>query len=246
MKQLTLVVVALGLASTVHAGNPDRAGSAGATQLLLNPWARSSGWGLANTASVRGVEAMYGNIAGLSLVNKTEVVFSNTQIPGAGLKVNSVGFGQKLGASGVLGVSATVLSVGDLEVTTYDNPEGGRGTFAPSLANIGLGYSKSFSNSIFGGLLVRVVSESTANIRSQGICFDAGIHYVTGPTDNVHFGISLKNVGPAMQFSGDGFAVQGLLLSGSDNLTLQQRSAKTEIPSMLNIGAAYDWNINDM
>ncbi|MEX1132453.1 MAG: hypothetical protein WEC15_04440, partial [Flavobacteriales bacterium] len=53
------------------AGNPDRAGSAGATQLLINPWARSSGWALANTSSVRGVEAMYGNIADLAYVNKT-------------------------------------------------------------------------------------------------------------------------------------------------------------------------------
>ena len=59
------------------AGNPDRAGAAGATQLLINPWARSAGWGLANSASIRGVEAMYGNVAGLAMVNKTEVLFTN-------------------------------------------------------------------------------------------------------------------------------------------------------------------------
>lgn len=228
------------------AGNPDRAGSAGATQLLLNPWARSNGWGLANTASLRGVEAMYGNIAGLSLVNRTEVAFSNMQLPGAGLSLNSVGLGQKLGASGVLGVTATVLSFGELEVTTYDVPEGGRGTFRPNMSNIGIAYSKSFSNSIFGGLLIRVVSESTSSVRSTGVCFDAGIHYVTGEKDNVHFGIALKNVGPAMSFSGDGLAVQGLLIAGSDQLTLEQRSGKSEIPSLLNIGAAYDWHLNEV
>lgn len=231
---------------TVRAGNPDRAGSAGATQLLLNPWARSSGWGLANSASVRGVEAMYGNIAGLSMVNKTELVFSNTRITDTGMSLNSVGFGQKLGTSGVLGVTATTFSFGELEVTTFDNPEGGRGGYRPTMANIGLAYSKSFSNSIFGGILIRVVSESTSNVRTSGICFDAGIHYVTGPTDNVHFGIALKNVGPAMQFSGDGLAVQGLLVSGSDQLTLEQRSGKFEIPSLLNIGAAYDWQVAEL
>lgn len=229
------------------AGNPDRAGSAGATQLLINPWARSSGWGLANTASVRGVEAMYGNVAGLSRVNKTEVLFSNTQwMSGSGVTINSVGVGQKLGASGVLGISATTMSFGEIEVTTVGVPEGGRGTFRPSMANIGISYSKSFSNSIHGGLLVRSVSEAISNVRASGICFDAGIHYVTGPLDNVHFGISLKNVGPAMQFSGDGLSVQGLLISGGDQLTLQQRSDRFEIPSMLTIGAAYDWHVNDM
>lgn len=241
-----LAALAMFCGGTAHAGNPDRAGSAGATQLLLNPWARSSGWGLANSASVRGVEAMYGNIAGLSRVNKTELVFSNTRVADTGMNVNSIGFGQKLGSSGVLGVTATTFSFGELEVTTYDNPEGGRGGYKPTMANIGLAYSKSFSNSIFGGILIRVVSEATSNVRTQGICFDAGIHYVTGPQDNMHFGIALKNVGPAMQFSGDGLAVQGLLVTGSDQLTLQQRSGKFEIPSLLNIGAAYDWNVNEM
>lgn len=229
------------------AGNPDRAGAAGATQLLINPWARSAGWGLANSASVRGVEAMYGNIAGLAMVNKTEVLFTSTRwLEGSGVKINSVGLGQKLGASGVLGITATTMSFGEIDVRTYDSPEGGLGTFRPTMANIGLSYAKSFSNSIHGGILVRMVSESIANVRTSGVCFDAGIHYVTGPTDNVHFGIALKNVGPSMAFKGDGLAVQGLLVQGSDQLTLEQRSADYEIPSMLNIGAAYDLNIGEM
>ncbi len=249
MKRTTVMLVALGVMASLPAvaGNPDRAGSAGATQLLINPWARSSGWGLANTASIRGVEAMFGNIAGMAHINKTEVLFSNTQwLSGSGVGINSVGVGQKLGASGVLGISATVMSFEEIEVTTYDIPEGGRGFFKPNMANIGLSYSKSFSNSIHGGLLVRMISESIANVRSSGVAFDAGIQYVTGPQDNVHFGIALKNVGPAMAFEGDGLAVQGLLLAGSDNLTLEQRSQAFEIPSLLNIGVAYDWHVNEM
>ena len=35
-------VTVLNPASTVLAGNNDRAGQAGATELLINPWARSS------------------------------------------------------------------------------------------------------------------------------------------------------------------------------------------------------------
>lgn len=242
-----LVAIAAFASTTVLAGNPDRAGSAGATQLLINPWTRSAGWGLANSASLRGVESMFGNVAGLAQVNRTEVVFSNTRwMSGSGVSINSIGLGQKLGSSGVLGITATTMSFGELEVTTYENPEGGRGTFSPTMANIGLAYAKSFSNSIHGGILVRMVSESIANVRTSGVCFDAGIHYVTGPQDNVHFGIALKNVGPAMSFSGDGLAVQGLLVTGSDQLTLEQRSGKFEIPSLLNIGASYDWNISEL
>jgi len=246
-KTVVTAVLAALIGMPAFAGNPDRAGSAGATQLLINPWARSSGWGLANSASLRGVEAMFGNVAGLSQVRKTEVVFSNTQwLSGSGVTINSVGVGQKVGASGVIGITATVMGFGDLEVTTYDTPEGGRGTFSPSLANIGLAYSKSFSNSIHGGILVRSISESISNVRSTGVAFDAGIHYVTGPKDNVHFGIALKNVGPAMRFSGDGLSVQGFLTTGSDQLTLEHRSASAELPSLLNIGFGYDYHVNDM
>lgn len=232
----------------VLAGNPDRAGSAGATQLLINPWARSSGWGLANSASVRGVEAMYGNIAGLAHVNRTEVVFANTRwLSGSGTTINSIGFAQKMGSSGVLGISATTLGFGDLPVTTVENPAGGRGNFSPTMANIGVSFGKSFSNSIHGGMLIRIISESIANVRTQGVCFDAGIQYVTGEKENVHFGIALKNVGPAMSYSGDGLSVQGLLADvDQQQLTLEQRSANFEIPSFLNIGAAYDWHLNDM
>ena len=231
--------------TVVLAGNPDRAGQAGGSQLLINPWARSSGWGLANSAALRGVESMYGNIAGLAHTNKTEITFTNTTwLSGSGVSINSIGLGQKMGESGVLGISATVLSFGDLPVTTDAQPEGGLGTYSPTMSNIGLAYAKSFSNSIYGGLLVRVASESIANVRATGVCFDAGIHYVTGETDNIKFGISLKNVGPAMRFSGDGLGVQGLVTSGSDELTLQMRSERFELPSMLVIGGAYDIHIN--
>lgn len=235
------------LAGGAMAGNPDRAGSAGATQLLVNPWARSNGWSLANSATLQGAEGMFGNVAGLAHVRKTELLFSSTRwLEGSGVKINAVGFGQKLGESGVLGISATTFSFGDLPVTTVDQPEGGLGTFSPTQANIGLAYSKAFSNSIYGGLLVRVVSESIANVRTSGVCFDAGIQYVTGPTDNIHFGIALKNVGPAMSFSGDGLAVQGLLVGGTQTLTMEQRSADFELPSQMNIGAAYDLNISEL
>ncbi len=243
---LTLATAAL-MSGVLTAGNPDRAGSAGATQLLINPWSRSSGWALANTSSVRGVEAMFGNIAGLAHTRKTEILFSNsTWLEGSGVKINSVGLGQKLGESGVLGISAMTMNYGDLPVTTVDQPEGGLGTFRPSTSNIGLSYAKEFSNSIYGGLLFRVVSESIANVRTQGIAFDAGIQYVTGPTDNVHFGIALKNVGPPMRFTGDGLAVQGLIDGSNEQLTLEQRSEKFELPSQLNIGMAYDLNFGEL
>lgn len=230
----------------VFAGNPDRAGSAGASQLLINPWSRSSGWALANTAALRGVEGLYGNVAGLAMTRKTEVMFSSTRwLEGSGVNINAVGLAQKVGATGALGISVMTMGFGDLPVTTVEQPEGGLGTFRPNMSNIGLAYSKGFSNSIYGGMLVRLVSESIANVRASGVCFDAGINYVTGERDHVRFGIALKNVGPPMRFSGDGMTVQGILVTGSDQISLEQRSQKFELPSMLSIGGAYDFKLGE-
>src|SRR5512146_317174 len=55
----------------VKAGNRDRSGSAGAGELLINPWARSTGWGGVNTANVHGLEAIFGNVAGTAFTKGT-------------------------------------------------------------------------------------------------------------------------------------------------------------------------------
>ena len=66
--------------------------------------------------------------------------------------------------------------------------------------NISISYAKAFSNSIYGGVSFKIISESISDISAEGVAIDAGIQYVTGKTDNIHFGIALKNVGPTMRF----------------------------------------------
>ena len=61
---------------TAQAGNEDRVGSAGASQLLVNPWARSSAIGDASYANSNGLEATYMNIAGLAFTDKTQLKYN--------------------------------------------------------------------------------------------------------------------------------------------------------------------------
>jgi hypothetical protein len=244
---ITLFVALLTSSLTVFGGNPDRAGEAGASQLLINPWTRSVGFGGANTASVVGLEAMSMNIAGLAFTKKTEVLVNHKRwLVGSEISINSFGFSQRLGETGVMGVSIMSMNFGDIDITTVNNPEGGIGTFAPKYLNLDFGYAKSFSNSIYGGLSVKIISESIANVSNKGFAFDAGIRYVTGENDQIKFGIALKNVGPTMQASGDGLS----FIETNDNAgfdissTKNHRSAPFQLPSLLNIGASYDFFIS--
>lgn len=229
------------------AGNKDRTGQAGASELLINPWARSSGWGGANIAHVRGLESLYGNVAGTAHTKATELIFSHTVwLKGSEIDINTFGLTQKVGESGVIGLGIMSMNFGDIPITTEDLPEGGIGNFTPSYMNINISYSKAFSSSIYGGINLKIVSEVISDVSAQGIAIDAGIQYVTGPQDNIRFGITLRNVGPTMSFNGDGLSIRSLLPGQESYFTLEQRSAAFELPTQLAMGASYDFLMGDM
>ena len=92
---------------------------------------------------------------------------------------------------------------------------------------------------------MRIVSESISNVKASGVCFDAGIRYVTGEDDRIRFGIALRNVGAPMRYSGDGLTVTGTPQGSAGSLTMMQRSERYELPSLVNIGIAYDIVKND-
>ena len=247
-KSFGYIVLSLALllgvsAPKAFAGNEDRSGQAGAPELLINPWAASAGWGNAGMSFVKGVEAMYGNVAGLSAIRSLDVNFSHTDwLKGSEVKVSSFGLAVRVGESSVLGLSFFSLNPGTIEETTTDNPDGGIGTFKPNLMNINVAFAKSFSNSISGGFNLKIISESISNMSAVGVAIDAGIQYVTGPFDNVHFGITLKNIGPTMTMSGDGLSFKSYFYPNSSlQWTVIQRADQFELPTQLSIAAAYDF-----
>jgi hypothetical protein len=225
---------------SVQAGNKDRTGQAGATELLINPWARSSGIASAGVAAVRGIEAQAINVAGLAFTQKTEIVFARTAwLVGTGSNLNAFGLSQKIGSSSVLGLGFTSMGFGEIMRTNPDNPEGGLGTFSPRFLNINISYAKEFSNSIYGGINLKVINQSISNLSATGVAIDAGVQYVTGKRKELKFGISLRNIGTPIKYSGDGLSSRATMPIGT-SLTIEQRSARFELPSQLNIGGAYD------
>jgi len=242
---LIFLIVLLAAPSTTFAGNPDRQGEAGAPELMMNPWARSAGLHSMTTAFVSGVEAMRINIAGLSRINKTELVAGYANyLDGTGISMNALGLSQKMGENGAFGISIMSLDFGDIPVTTTTQPDGTGTTFSPSWFNIGFGYSHTFENKVSVGILFRGVFESTSDISASGIGIDAGVQYVTGPKDNFKFGIAIRNVGTRLKFGGEALSQQ-VVRSTNDNpdgtnITVRVRVEDFELPSLLNMGISYD------
>ena len=247
-KLVPVILTALLMLCSVNAnaGNEQRSGQAGATELLINPWARSSGWGGINTASVQGLEATFMNVAGLAGTVNTELVFSSTSWL-FDMQVNAVGFSKSLADDAVLGLAITSIGFGDINITTSEAPEGTGTTYSPTMMNIGLSYAKKFTDNISGGATVRMIAESTPDMKASAISLDAGIQYVAGSDRQIKFGVSLKNVGPKMKYEGDG---NGVRLTNTEahgaeySQSFEFKSDAFELPSSLNIGGAYDFTID--
>jgi len=240
-----LLVLSLATSGMILAGNNERAGQAGASELLINPWSRSSGMGNSGTAFVRGLEALNLNVAGLSGVRKLEINYSHRNwLNHADVDINSFGLASHVGESGVFALSFTAMSFGDIVRTTVAEPEGGQGTYSPLYFNLAIAYAKQFSDRISGGLTFRVIHEEISNVQANGMALDAGVNYTTGINDEIKFGIALMNVGPAMTYRGSGLTTTGEIPESGSPITQEQRSQRFELPSLLNIGLSYDYLIN--
>lgn len=244
---LAIMIVAVMIPFGSYAGNKDRSGEAGASELLINPWAKSSGWNAVNVANAFGLESMFSNVAGLAFTDNTEISFNHTQwLKGSGIGIYNAGLAQRVGPGSVIGATFMTMSFGDILQTKIKQPEGGIGNFSPKYLVISVAYAKAFSNSIYGGITLKVISEAISNLSAQGVALDAGIQYVTGPTENIKFGITLKNIGPTMSYSGDGLSIQSFLPGNSNQFTMNGRSAPFEIPTQLQIGGSYKLDIDEI
>lgn len=239
----------LASSNLVIAGNIDRAGTAGAQQLLINPWARSSGMGNTSASYITGIEATYFNIAGLAHTRATELIFSRMNYV-AGITSNSLGFSQNM-KKGVLGLSINNFSSGDIIRTTIDQPDGGLGTYSVQFLDLGLSYAKKFSEQISGGMMAKIISQGTADAKASGLAIDAGVQYRTSLNKNdkvkgqdFKIGISVRNIGPDITFRGDALSLRAIPDNGGYSSTVEQRSAGANLPSLVNIAASYDFRLD--
>lgn len=248
MKKILVQGLLLASAVGVYAGNPDRRGEAGALELNMNGYGRTAGlWGL-NAASIKGLEAERLNPAGLAYTRNTEVIAAySSWLSGSGVSLIQAGLATRI-KSNAIAISINAVNFGSIERTTTSMPEGGIGQFKPTFFNLGVSYAKNFSlgstaltgdNVITGGVTVRFLSEAIDGISSAGFAFDAGLQYTTGKKENIHFGVSLRNVGTSMKFRGDGFAINGATESDY-TLQVDRKSNKFELPIQLNIALSYD------
>lgn len=236
------VAALLGVAAGVaYAGSDGRKGTAGASELQIPIGARGTALGGAIASDVDGVEAIFYNPAGLASLGATDAMFSHTQYF-ADMNMNFAGIATKAGGLGVVGLSAKVLSVGDVVVTTEAAPDGTGEILQPTFAVLGATWAKAFTDRVNFGMNVNYVNENIADNTASGVAFDFGVQYATD-WHGFKLGMAIKNIGTSMKFTGPGFEIL-TRDPGADpnagNRGLSFSSSAFEMPSFFTLASCYD------
>lgn len=236
MKHKTILVLMVLLAvsvTSVYAGNTQRIGTAGAQELLIPIGSRGTAMGGAVLSTTSGVESMYWNPAGLASLEGTEAMF--TYLPYiADIDVNFVGVATYIEGFGTIGAGAKVVSIGDLEETTAEFPDGTGREFSPTLSVINVSYARVLTANVSFGVNGMFIHESIFEASATGMAFDVGFLY-DPRWKGVSLGLSIKNYGPEMSFDGIGFD------RSLDDRAARPIAASFDLPSSINIGLAYDF-----
>ncbi|MEW6051707.1 MAG: PorV/PorQ family protein [Candidatus Zixiibacteriota bacterium] len=232
-----LVIVALILLvlclPSVYAGNSKRIGTAGAQELLIPIGSRGTAMGGTTVADASGVEAMYWNPAGLASLEGTEAMFSHQPYI-ADIDINFGGVATNIESFGAIGLGAKVVSIGDMEETTQQFPDGTGRVFNPTLTVLGLTYARQLTANVSFGATGMLINETIFEATSNATAFDVGFIY-DPRWRGVKMGIAVKNYGPQAKFSGKGF--ERFL---TDQRPTSPNAASYDLPSSINIGISYN------
>jgi len=196
----TIMALLISLA-TVSADEFSKVGTAGAQFLKIGMGARYASLGNAATAMVDDAYSLYWNPAALAIISKSEVAFTSVDwIEDVNLSHLAFAYAWQPGLS--IGFGLSVLSVGDMEVTTIEEPDGTGQYFDANSMALTAGISKRLTDRFMFGVNFKYVSERISEETATGFCFDFGTLLYTG-FKSLRMGMSISNLGPELKFEGN-------------------------------------------
>jgi hypothetical protein len=242
ISQVCAIVLLLALAAGfAYAGSGDRTGTNGAAELMIPVGTRYIGMGGAGTAMATGVEALYYNPAGVARMTNSVGVYVSHMNYIADIGVDYGAVSANVESFGVLSLSLKSLSIGDIPVTTTQNPDGTGQNFSPQFFTLGLSYGRQLSDRVSVGLTANFISERMGDVSASGVGFNVGVIYDNlGSIDGLSIGIAVKNVGTQMTFEGSGLLTQATVEEQNRPPQYYQvQAAAFELPSSIEFGVGY-------
>jgi hypothetical protein len=253
---LVIVAVVLLGVDSVFAGGGTRNGTGGANELIIPVGAHGISMAGSGIASETGLGALYWNPAGVAgMTNSVTAEFSHMNyIADIGVEYGAVGINFE--GFGIIAIDVKSLNIGDIPVTTNDQPDGTGQTFAPQFMVAGASYARQLTDRIAIGLTFHYVSETIAQVSATGFAVNAGVQYKDmGDISGLNFGLVIKNIGPQMTFGGPGLLVKASPLGSTSTPSdaflrapnfYSINAAAFDLPSSIDLGLSYAPVIDDI
>lgn len=178
------IALLLFLISSITEAQFNKAGRTSMQFLKIGIGARQVAVGEANIASIRDINSIFWNPAGISALNGAEASFTYTSWI-ADLNIFSGAVGYNLAGIGTLALSYISLDYGDIPEALVTSPGGGidtrtGNTFSGSDLAFGVGFARQFTDKLSIGVNLRYIREDLFVFSSDLWSFDIGSFYDTG------------------------------------------------------------------
>ena len=237
VRRIALVVPLIGVLAQAQV---TKVGTTAGTFLSIPVGARALGMGGAFVALANDASAMYWNPAGVSKLFQSEALFAHANWI-ADVNFNYGGVVVPLGDFGTGGVNLTSLSMGEMERTTEEQPDGTGQMFSAGSFAVGLTYGKTLTDWFSIGFNVKYVNERIWNSSATGFALDVGTLFTT-PFEGLLFGVSISNFGTKMHMTGDDLLVLKDISPNNGNNSDVNANLSTDyfdMPLTLRVGFAY-------
>jgi hypothetical protein len=177
-----------------------RAGTAMAQFLKIGVGGRAVGMGESFVAVANDASALYWNPAGISNMEKNEIIFSHVDWP-VDIQHEFIGYVHHFGGINSLGISVISLHTDDMEETTEFQPLGTGNYVSFGDIAIGLTYSRKMTDRFNVGATIKYIDETLAELHARNFLIDLGTYYRTG-FGSSRFAVSVVNFGTNIQPKG--------------------------------------------
>ncbi|OPX31249.1 MAG: hypothetical protein B1H40_04310 [Candidatus Latescibacteria bacterium 4484_181] len=237
---LGAVVISLALWSIAGAGEVSNVATAGAQWLKIGVGARSVAMGSAGTVVAKDATGLYWNPATVAALKQKNISLCHIDWI-ADISYDFMAMTLPLDHASTLGFSLGVLSMGKMDVTTVDEPDGTGDTFGAGAFSAGVSYSRYLTDRFLAGMTVKYVREHIWDLHSSAVAVDVGTLYWTG-FRSLRFGMSLSNFGTDLQFHGSQLDYAADVDNNiyTTDVDTEIKSTAYPLPLIMRFGLAYD------
>lgn len=176
-------------------------GTTAAAFLSIGQGVRAVSMGGAFVAVADDPSAIYWNPAGITQLDGFNITFDHTNWI-ANINYDYIAGTYGIGEFGTIGFSLTMSDIGEMAVTTIDEPEGTGEVFTASQAAFSLTYARKLTDNFSIGFNPKFIIENIWTMSAKAFAIDLGVQYTT-PFDGMVLAMSISNFGGKMQLSGN-------------------------------------------